>query len=186
MLNEVLCGEKALGLIFNGVQNRIGVELSVLRFLRVSLSILVYSHLLPVYNCCIVAYGWQAAGSFADLRRWQQRLVFVYVSNCIPFSPQPALSLSNGTRKSILNENKTNHQPCCWPIPHFERLFRHSASKNSLLSSKHKLGTFPNPPLSYNFSWRRQTEVRRLQIWCPRWGFGSISALSPLTSIRKA
>lgn len=26
MFNEVLCGEKALGLIFNGVQNRIGAE----------------------------------------------------------------------------------------------------------------------------------------------------------------
>ncbi len=36
MFNEVFCGKKALGLIFNGVWNRIGVELSVLRFLCVS------------------------------------------------------------------------------------------------------------------------------------------------------
>lgn len=117
------------------MEYRIGLEWNCLfsvssAFPLINFSLLSSTSSLQFWVCCIVAHHWQTAGSLADLQWWQQRVVFVYVSNCITFFFRQAPSPGNSTRRCILNENKTNH-PCFWPIPLCTsgEAFRNSTSK---------------------------------------------------------
>lgn len=138
--------------------------------------------------CCIVAYGWQTAGSFADLQRWQQRALwlFLFMRRIILNFFRPAPSPGDGTRRCILNENKTN-QPCCWPLYTLGEAFRHSASK-CVACLKTQTGNFSKPAVFLPFFMAEKNggeEITNLMPQMKFWQcFWSLPAM--LTFIRKA
>lgn len=186
MFNEVLCGEKALGLIFNGVRNRIGVELSVLRFLCVSyqfeLTLIYFQFTVwSLLHCCV---------RLADRRffRWSSAaatkgfvVVFVYASNCIPFLPTSSVSRQRHTQMRF--KWKENQPTLLLATLHFTGF---SASK-CVACLKTQTGNFSKPAVSLPFFMAEKNGGEEITNLMPQMKFWQrfCSLPSMLTFIRK-
>ncbi len=138
--------------------------------------------------CCIVAYSWQTAGSFADHQQWQQRALwlFLFMRRIVFHFFWPAPSPGNGTCRCNLNENKTN-QPCWWPLYTLGEAFRHSASK-CVACLKTQTGNFSKPAVFLPFFMAEKNGGEEITNLMPQMKFWQCfwSLPSMLTFIRKA